>query len=65
MNLLGRGKRKFVFQFHIDKKTRPVALSDTEKRTIRKTITSKLRQAVKPGRNRIDPAGEAVSFPCS
>jgi hypothetical protein len=64
MNLLARGKRKFVFQSHIDKKTRRPSLFPIQKsEQFAKPITSKLRQAVKPGRNRIDPAGEAASFP--
>jgi hypothetical protein len=50
MNLLGRGKIKFVFHSHVDKKNNAAALSDTESEQLAKPITSKLRQAVKPGR---------------
>jgi len=65
MNLLGMGKRKFVFQSHIDKKQGPSLFPIRKSQQFAKPITSKLRQAVKPGRNRIDPVGEAVSFPYS
>jgi hypothetical protein len=66
MNLLASGKRKFVFQSHIDKKTRRLSLFPIQKsEQFAKPITSKFRQAVKPGRKRIDPVGEAVSFPYS
>src|SRR4029450_121105 len=64
MNLLARGKRKFVFQPHIDKKTRRLSLFPIRKsQQSANPKTSKFRQAVKPGRNRIDPVGEAASFP--
>jgi hypothetical protein len=63
MNLLARGKRKFDFQPHIDKKTRRLSLFPIQKsEQFAKPITPKLRQAVKPGRNRIDPVGESASF---
>jgi len=50
--VIGRGKGKFVVQTHIEKNQARTLFQKRKSEQFAKTITSKLRQAVKLGRNR-------------
>jgi hypothetical protein len=55
------GKINFVIRFRVDKKTTPSLFSNRELSDWQKSITSKLRQGVKPGRSTLILQGKLTA----